>query len=205
MLKEIRPALTFTVLMTVLTGIAYPLAMTGIAQTLFPHQANGSLITQNGKTVGSTLIGQNFTSDKYFHPRPSATTAADPADASKTIPSPYNAASSSPSNLAPTSQSLIDGVKDASQKLQSENKAPIPVDLVTASGSGLDPHITPASAQFQIPRVAKARNLPESTVATLVDQATQSRPLGFLGEPTVNVLQLNLALDKTGQGANPAP
>ncbi len=205
MLKEIRPALTFTVLMTLLTGIAYPLAMTGIAQSLFPHQANGSLITQNGKTIGSDLIGQNFTSDKYFHPRPSATTTADPADASKTIPSPYNAASSSASNLAPTSQSLIDGIKDTAQKLPTENKAPIPVDMVTASGSGLDPHITPAAAHFQIPRVAKARNLTEAELSTLVDQATQPRFLGLLGEPTVNVLQLNLSLDKKGQGPNAAP
>ena len=201
MLKQIRPAIAFTLLMTLLTGILYPFAMTGVSQILFPHQANGSLVEQNGKVIGSSLIGQNFTSDKYFHSRPSATTTADPADATKTIPAPYNAANSGGSNLGPTNQSLIDGVKTAAQQLQTENPAPIPVDLVTASGSGLDPDITPAAAQFQIPRIAKARNMPEAKVASLLDQLTQPRTFGVLGEPTVNVLKINLALDNMGQGA----
>ena len=200
MLKQIRPAIVFIILMTVLTGILYPYAITGLARMLFPHQANGSLIVWHGKVVGSTLIGQNFTSDKYFHGRPSATTAPDPNDATKTIPAPYNAANSGGSNLGPTSRALIDGVKVAAQKLHAENSAPIPVDLVTASGSGLDPDITPAAAQFQIPRVAKARGLPEVKVADLVDRHTKGRAFGFFGEPVVNVLELNLALDDMGQG-----
>ncbi|MGB9151874.1 MAG: potassium-transporting ATPase subunit KdpC [Alphaproteobacteria bacterium] len=201
MLKQIRPAIAFTLLMTLLTGILYPFAMTGVSQMLFPHQANGSLIKQNGKVIGSSLIGQNFTSDKYFHSRPSATTTADPNDATKTIPAPYNAANSGGSNLGPTSQSLIDGVKATAQQLHAENAAPIPVDLVTASGSGLDPDITPAAAQFQIPRIAKSRNMPEAKVASLLDQLTQPRTFGILGEPTVNVLKINLALDNMEQGA----
>ena len=200
MLKQIRPAIAFTLLMTVLAGIIYPLAMTGISQTVFPRQANGSLVEQNGKIIGSTLIGQAFTSDKYFHGRPSATTATDPNDATKTIPAPYNAANSGGSNLGPTSQALIDGVKDAAQKLNAENNKPIPVDLVTASGSGLDPHITPAAAQFQIPRVAKARNLSEEKVAALVGQFTEDRFMGIIGEPVVNVLRINLALDGMTSG-----
>jgi len=200
MLNQIRPAIVFIVLMTLLTGILYPLAMTGAAQALFRNQANGSLIEQDGKVIGSTLIGQPFASEKYFHSRPSATTTADPNDATKTVPAPYNAANSSGSNLGPTSQSLIDGVKAAAEPLHAENAKPlIPVDLVTASGSGLDPHITPAAAQFQIPRVAKARGLPEGKVAALVAQYTQSRALGIFGEPTVNVLKLNLALDNTNK------
>lgn len=201
MLKQIRPAIAFVVLMTLLTGFAYPLAITGISQTLFPAMANGSLIEQNGKIIGSTLIGQNFTSDKYFHPRPSATTEADPNDATKTVPSPYNAANSGGSNLGPTSRPLIDGVKAASQKLQAKNSNDlVPVDLVTASGSGLDPHITPAAAEFQIPRVANARHLPEEKLATLVADFTEDRALGIFGEPVVNVLKLNLALDNMEQG-----
>jgi len=196
MLNQIRPAIVFIVLMTLLTGILYPLAMTGVSQVLFHKQANGSLIEQNGKVIGSSLIGQPFASDKYFHSRPSATTATDPNDATKTIPAPYNAANSSGSNLGPTSQSLVDGVKAAAEQLHAENVRPIPVDLVTASGSGLDPHITPAAAQFQIPRVAKARGLPEAKLAALVTQYTESRALGFVGEPVVNVLKLNLALDQ---------
>jgi len=193
MLKQMRPALVMTVLMTALTGIAYPLAMTGIAQAFLSKQANGSLLIKNGKVIGSSLIGQPFTSEKYFHGRPSATTAADPSDATKTIPSPYNASNSSGSNLGPTSQSLIDGVKASAKELQ--NPRSIPVDLVTASGSGLDPHITPAAAEFQISRVANARHLPEKQVANLVAQATEDRSLGIFGEPVVNVLKLNLALD----------
>jgi K+-transporting ATPase ATPase C chain len=199
MLNQIRPAIVLIVLMTILTGIVYPLAMTGMSQMLFHKQANGSLIEQNGKVIGSTLIGQAFISDKYFHGRPSATTTADPNDATKTIPAPYNAANSSGSNLGPTSQALIDGVKAAAQQLHGENNKPVPIDLVTASGSGLDPHITPAAAQFQIPRVAKARNLSEAKVMALVEKSTESRALGVFGEPIVNVLRLNLALDNMAQ------
>jgi K+-transporting ATPase ATPase C chain len=196
MLKEFRPAIVMTIVFTVVTGIAYPLAMTGIAQVVFPRQANGSLIERDGKIVGSELIGQNFADAKYFHGRPSATTDTDPNDATKTVPAPYNAANSSGSNLGPTSKALIDRVKEETEKLKADNPRQIPVDLVTTSGSGLDPDITPAAAQFQIPRVAKARNLPEATVADLVDKATSERQLGVFGEPRVNVLALNLALDK---------
>ena len=195
MLNQIRPAIVFIVLMTLLTGILYPLAMTGASQVLFHEQANGSLIEQNGKVIGSTLIGQSFASDKYFHSRPSATTTTDPNDATKTVTAPYNAANSSGSNLGPTSQSLIDGVKAAAEQLHAENSKPIPVDLVTASGSGLDPHITPAAAQFQIARVAKARGLTDDQLSVLVEKYTESRVLGVFGEPVVNVLKLNLALD----------
>jgi K+-transporting ATPase ATPase C chain len=200
MLKQLRPAIVLLVLMTVLTGFLYPFAITGLSQFLFPHQAGGSLIEKEGKLIGSSLIGQNFTADKYFHSRPSATTATDPNDATKTVPAPYNAANSSGSNLGPTSQTLVDGVKAAAQQLEAENNKPIPVDLVTASGSGLDPHITPAAAQFQIPRVAKARNLSETEVTDLVAKHTQGRALGVFGEPVVNVLMLNLALDDHTQG-----
>ena len=161
MLRQIRPAIVMIIVMTVITGLIYPLGMTGIAQLVFPHQANGSLIEKDGKVIGSELIGQNFTDDKYFHGRPSATTDTDPNDATKTVPAPYNAANSGGSNLGPTSQGLIDRVKDDAEKLKAENpSAPIPVDLVTTSASGLDPDITPAAAEFQVPRVAKARNLP---------------------------------------------
>ena len=184
------------VLMTVITGIVYPLSMTGIAQAVFPHQANGSLIEKDGKVIGSALIGQNFTSDKYFHGRPSATTAPDPNDASKTVPAPYNAANSGGSNLGPTSKTLVDRVKEDAAKLAAENpNAPIPSDLVTTSASGLDPDITPAGALFQVPRVAKARGLPEDKVRKLVEEHINGRLLGIIGEPHVNVLQLNLALD----------
>ena len=198
MWKEIRPAIVMVVAFTIVTGIAYPLAMTGIAQVVFPWQANGSLIERDGKVVGSELIGQNFTSDKYFHGRPSATTDTDPNDPSKTVPAPYNAAGSLGSNLGPTSKALVDRVKTDAEKLKAENDKPIPVDLVTTSASGLDPDISPAAAQFQIPRVAKARNLPESTIADLVSRETSGRQLGIFGEPRVNVLALNLALDKLG-------
>ena len=184
------------IVMTVITGLIYPLGMTGIAQLIFPHQANGSLVKKDGNVVGSELIGQNFTDDKYFHGRPSATTDTDPNDPTKTAPAPYNAANSGGSNLGPTSQALIDRVKDDAEKLKAENSsAPIPVDLVTTSGSGLDPDITPAAAEFQVPRVAKARNLPQDKVRALVAEATQDRILGILGEKRVNVLKLNLALD----------
>jgi K+-transporting ATPase ATPase C chain len=196
MLSHLRPALVMIVVMTIITGIAYPLAMTGIAGAIFPHQAEGSLIERDGKVVGSSLIGQNFTAENYFHPRPSATTDTDPADSTKTVPAPYNAASSSGSNLAPTAKALSDRVKDDVAKLKAENpNAPVPGDLVTTSGSGLDPHISPAAAAFQVPRVAKARHLSEDDVTALVAAHTEGRLLGLLGEPRVNVLELNLALD----------
>ena len=195
-MKHVRPAIVMIVVMTVITGIIYPLAMTGIAQAVFPYQANGSLIEKDGKVIGSAQIGQNFSSDKYFHGRPSATTAPDPNDASKTVPAPYNAANSGGSNLGPTSKTLVDRVKDDAAKLAAENpNTPIPADLVTTSASGLDPDITPAGALFQVPRVAKARGLPERKVRQLVEEHVTGRFLGIIGEPHVNVLQLNLALD----------
>ena len=184
------------IVMTAITGLIYPLGMTGLAQLVFPHQANGSLIERDGTVIGSELIGQNFTDDKYFHGRPSATTDTDPNDATKTVPAPYNAANSAGSNLGPTSQALVDRVKEATEKLKAENStAPIPVDLVTTSASGLDPDITPAAAEFQVPRVAKARNVAQAKVQALVADMTQDRFLGILGEKRVNVLKLNLALD----------
>jgi potassium-transporting ATPase KdpC subunit len=196
MLKEIRPAILMIIVMTVITGLIYPLGMTGIAQLAFPRQANGSLIEKNGKVIGSALIGQNFTSDKYFHGRPSATTEPDPKDPSKTIAMPYAADNSSGSNLGPTSQALIDRVKREAAKLQAENPdTPVPVDLVTTSASGLDPDITPAAALFQVPRIAKIRKLPVAQVTVLVNRYTEGRWLGILGEKRVNVLKLNLALD----------
>jgi potassium-transporting ATPase KdpC subunit len=196
MLKEIRPAIIILVLLTLITGLAYPLAMTAIAGVLFPRQAEGSLIERDGKVVGSSLIGQEFKDDKYFHGRPSATTTADPADATKTVPAPYNAANSSGSNLGPTSKALADRVKEDVDKLKAENpKAAVPVDLVTTSASGLDPDISPEGALFQVPRVAKARNMPEDRVRQLVEENTAGRLAGLFGEPRVNVLALNLALD----------
>jgi potassium-transporting ATPase KdpC subunit len=196
MLKEIRPAIILLVALTLITGLAYPLAMTAIAGVIFPKQAAGSLIEKDGKVVGSALIGQEFKDDKYFHGRPSATTLADPADATKTVPAPYNAANSSGSNLGPTSKALNDRVKEDVDKLKAENPSmPVPVDLVTTSGSGLDPDISPEAALFQVPRVAKARNMPEDRVRQLVADKTEGRLAGFLGEPRVNVLALNLALD----------
>jgi K+-transporting ATPase ATPase C chain len=197
MLKEIRPAILILVLLTLITGVAYPLAMTAIAGVLFPKQAEGSLVERDGKVVGSALIGQEFKDDKYFHGRPSATTAPDPADSSKTVPAPYNAANSGGSNLGPTSKALNDRVKEDVDKLKSENPgAAVPIDLVTTSGSGLDPDISPESALFQAPRVAKARNMPEDRVRQLVTENTSGRLAGLLGEPRVNVLVLNLALDR---------
>jgi K+-transporting ATPase ATPase C chain len=197
MIKHLRPAIILTVLMTALTGLAYPLAMTGLAGHLFPYQANGSLIERDGKIVGSELIGQNFTSDGYFHGRPSATTDTDPNDSTKTVPAPYNASNSGASNYGPTSKALVDRVKDDAGPLASTNRsAKIPVDLVTTSASGLDPDITPAAALFQIPRVAAARKLPEDQLRRLVEDNTTGRLLGVVGEPHVNVLKLNLALDK---------
>ena len=197
MFRQIRPAIMMIVVMTVITGLVYPLGMTGLAQLFFPHQANGSLIEKDGAVIGSELIGQNFTDNKYFHPRPSATTEPDPNDPTKTVSVPYAADNSGGSNLGPTSQALIDRVKDDAEKLKAENPStPIPVDLVTTSASGLDPDITPAAAEFQVPRVAKARNLSEKQVRDLVDRKTQDRFLGILGEKRVNVLNLNLALDQ---------
>jgi potassium-transporting ATPase KdpC subunit len=195
-MKHIRPAIVMIIAMTVITGIIYPLLMTGIAQAVFPYQANGSLIEKDGKVIGSALIGQNFTSDKYFHGRPSATTEPDPKDATKTVPVPYAADNSAGSNLGPTSKALVDRVKGDAETLAKENPGtPIPSDLVTTSASGLDPDITPAGALFQVPRVAKTRGLPEDKVRQLVEDHVTGRLLGIIGEPHVNVLKLNLALD----------
>ncbi len=197
MLKEIRPAIRILVLLTLITGLAYPLAMTAIAGVLFPKQAQGSLIEKDGKVIGSALIGQEFKDDRYFHGRPSATSGPDPADSTKTVPAPYNAASSSGSNLGPTSKALTDRIKQDVDKLKAENpSAAVPIDLVTTSASGLDPDISPEAAQFQAPRVAKARNMPEDWVRALVTENTKDRFGGLLGEPRVNVLALNLALDQ---------
>jgi potassium-transporting ATPase KdpC subunit len=199
MLREIRPAIILVVALTLITGLAYPLAMTAIAGAIFPKQAQGSLVEKDGKVVGSALIGQEFKDDKYFHGRPSATTAPDPNDSTKTVPAPYNAANSGGSNLGPTSKALADRVKEDVDKLRAENKnSPVPADLVTTSASGLDPDISPEGALFQVPRVAKARNMTEENVRELVAQNTQGRLIGLFGEPRVNVLELNLALDRLG-------
>lgn len=197
MLREIRPAIVLLLLLTAITGLAYPLAMTAIAGAIFPAKAQGSLIERDGKVVGSALIGQEFKEDKYFHGRPSATLAPDPNDSAKTVSAPYNAANSGASNLGPTSKALADRLKDDVDKLKAENpNIAVPVDLVTTSASGLDPDISPEAAQFQVPRVAKARNVSEDQLRQLVASNTQGRTLGLLGEPRVNVLALNLALDR---------
>ncbi len=191
MLRHFRASVVMLVLMTALLGIAYPLAMVGVAGAAFPGQAAGSLVVKDGKVVGSSLIGQSFTGESYFHGRPSATTDTDPADSTKTVASPYNAANSMGSNLGPTSKALIDRVKEDADKLGKG----VPVELVTTSGSGLDPDISPQAAAWQVARVAKARGLPEAEVQALVARHTEGRTYGLLGEPRVNVLQLNLALD----------
>src|SRR3981189_1256447 len=196
MLRQIRPAIIILVLLTLITGLGYPLAMTAIAGVIFPKQAQGSLVEKDGKVVGSALIGQEFKDDKYFHGRPSATSAPDSADSTKTVPAPYNAANSGGSNLGPTSKALNDRIKEDVDKLKAENSSETaPIDLVTTSGRGLDPDISPEGALFQVPRVAKARNIPEDRVRQLVMENTQGRFARLLGEPRVNVLALNLALD----------
>jgi len=196
MLKELRPAMVVLIGLTLITGLLYPLAMTGIAQLLFPTQAQGSLIVQDGKVVGSSLIGQSFNDAKYFHGRPSATTAPDPQDSSKTVEAPYNAANSGGSNLGPTSKALADRITADVERLKAENpSAAVPIDLVTTSGSGLDPDISADAAYFQVPRVATARGMPPERVRALVESQIQGRTLGLFGEPRVNVLKLNLALD----------
>jgi K+-transporting ATPase ATPase C chain len=201
MWRELRPAIVVLVALTAITGLVYPLAVTGIAQLVFPSQAQGSLIERNGHTVGSALIGQSFTSDKYFHGRPSATTAPDPNDASMTVAAPYNAANSGGSNLAPSNKALIDRVQGDIDKLKQENPTtPVPADLVTTSASGLDPDISPEAALFQVPRVAKARNLTENRVRQIVIDHIEDRFIGVLGDPRVNVLKLNLALDDLSAG-----
>ena len=197
MLREVRPAIILVVALTLITGLVYPLFMTGIAEVIFPRQAQGSLIEKDGKVVGSALIGQVFASDRYFHGRPSATNAPDPKDPTKTVDAPYNAVNSMGSNYGPTSKALVDRIKADLEKLKAENPStPVPQDLVTTSGSGLDPDISPEAALFQVPRVAKARNMPEDRLRQLVQEHTNTRLLGLLGEPRVNVLLLNLALDQ---------
>jgi K+-transporting ATPase ATPase C chain len=197
MLREVRPALVLIIALTLITGLVYPLAMTGIAGVVFPYRAQGSLIEKDGRVIGSELIGQAFANDKYFHGRPSATNTPDRNDATKNIDAPYNAANSGGSNLGPTNKALIDRVKGDIDKLKTENpSAPVPVDLVTTSGSGLDPHISPEAAFFQVPRIAKARGIPEDRLRQLVADQIEGRLLGLIGEPRVNVLMLNIALDR---------
>ena len=200
MLRQLRPALVMIIAMTIITGILYPFAMTGISQVIFPRQANGSLTERGGTVIGSELVGQSFTSDRYFHGRPSATSGPDPADPSKSASVPYNAANSGGSNLGPTNQALIERVQENAAKLKAQNaNAPVPIDLVTMSGSGLDPHVSPEAALFQVPRVAQARGVPVDRIRQLVTQHTEGRLLGVVGEPRVNVLALNLALDQMPQ------
>ena len=199
MLSHLRPAIVMITLFTALTGVAYPLAVTGIAQVAMRGQADGSLLTRNGVVVGSALVGQSFASDRYFHGRPSATSGPDPKDATKTIDAPYNAANSSGSNLGPTSQKLIDRVKASVAALGGSPSKPVPADAVTTSGSGLDPDISPAYAMLQVARVADARHMPADKLKALVTDITSGPSL--IGEQTVNVLRLNLALDKVTNAA----
>jgi potassium-transporting ATPase KdpC subunit len=197
MLKEIRPAIIVFVALALITGLAYPLAMTGIAGVIFPYQAAGSLVEKDGQVIGSALIGQQFTDDKYFRGRLSATTGPDPADPTKSVPTPYNASNSMGSNLGPTNKALVERVQADVEKLKAENpSAAVPIELVTTSGSGLDPHISPEAALFQVPRVAKARNMPEDRIRQMVNEQVEGRLFGILGEPRINVLALNLALDR---------
>jgi potassium-transporting ATPase KdpC subunit len=199
MIKQILPATLLTLVLTVLLGLGYPLAMTGIAGTLFPTQAHGSLMEKNGTVVGSALIGQSFDRPDYFHSRPSATTAADPADSTKTVPAPYNASNSMGSNASPSSKAYMESTQSLVDQVKAENpnaRIPLPVDLVTASGSGLDPHVSPAAIEYQLPRVAKARGIAEGELRALVARQTEGRVFGILGEARVNVLKLNLALDE---------
>jgi potassium-transporting ATPase KdpC subunit len=197
MLNEIRPAIMLLIALTLITGLAYPLAMTGIAVTLFPKNAQGSLIERDGKIVGSALIGQEFKSERYFHGRPSVTTGPDPADPAKSVVQPYNAANSMGSNLGPTNKALATRVEEEVNRLKQENpNMPVPIDLVTTTGSGLDPDISPEAAFFQVPRIAKARGLSEERLRQLIEAHVERRVLGVLGEPRVNVLLLNLALDQ---------
>ena len=197
MWREMRPAIVVLVVLTTITGLLYPLAITGIAGLVFPHQAQGSLIVRGNEVVGSALIGQNFTSERYFHGRPSATTTPDPEDSTKTVPKPYNAAGSGGSNLGPTNKALIERVAADLEKLRKENPAgTVPIDLVTTSGSGIDPDISPDAAFFQVPRIAGGRNLPEDRVRQLVAERIERPLAGVLGESRVNVLSLNLALDQ---------
>jgi len=199
MIKQLAPSLLLTVAIILLCGLAYPLAMTGAANALFPFQAHGSLIEKDGKVIGSAQIAQGFTKPEYFHPRPSATTDTDPSDPTKTVPAPYNAANSGGSNAGPTSRSYIESTQALVDQVKAENPhagVALPVDLVTASGSGLDPHISPAAAEYQVPRVAAARKIAETELRKLVADHSEGRRFGVLGEPTVNVLALNLALDQ---------
>lgn len=189
----LRPAFTILILLTLITGVAYPFAITGLAQAFFPHAANGSLVVKEGRVIGSALIGQNFASDRYFHGRPSATSMADPADATRTVDAPYNAAASSGSNLGPSSRALREAM---AERAAAYGGGPAPADLVTASGSGLDPHLSPAAALMQVPRIAKARGIAGEDLRRLVEAQAEARDFGVLGQPRVNVLMLNLALDK---------
>jgi K+-transporting ATPase ATPase C chain len=198
MIRHLLPSALLTLAITILCGLAYPLAVTGLADKLFPAQAHGSLIARNGVTLGSAVVGQNFTLPQYIHPRPSATTQPDPQDAAKTVAAPYNAASSAASNLALSSKAYAEGVAALTAQVQAENpkaQGPVPMELVTASASGLDPDLSPEAAKYQAARVAAARRAPIRDVETLIDAYTKSRLLGIFGMPTVNVLELNLALD----------